>query len=263
MILDRARGAAFNDADVAACYAHRAPYAPELYERLFALAPGRERALDLGCGPGKIALVLANRFTAVDAVDPSGPLLQAGQVSDEGRHSNIRWLQSTSEAANLVGPYDLVTAGASLHWMRHEVVFPRLAAGLSQGGVMAVIAGDGANDAPWEGEWGAFLTDWIARMGGRYDKAGFGQAMNAYAPWMDVQGRETFSYAHEQLIEDFIACQHSRETWARARMGTELAREFDDDLRRLLVPHTQGGLLRFSVTSALVWGRPRAEPHGA
>jgi trans-aconitate methyltransferase len=123
----------FDDADVARCYAHRAPYAPELYAFLLALVPRRERALDLGCGPGKIALELAKHFATVEALDPAAPMIAVGRESDM---SNIIWICSGAEEGIGGGPYDLVTAGASLHWMQHDIVFPKLAATLSPGGVV-------------------------------------------------------------------------------------------------------------------------------
>ena len=84
-------GAIFAEADVARCYHARPPYAPALCHRLLELVPGRHRALDLGCGPGKVAVVLAEHFDEVVALDPSEPMLAAGQAADEGRHPNIAW----------------------------------------------------------------------------------------------------------------------------------------------------------------------------
>ncbi|HWA62476.1 MAG TPA: hypothetical protein VG939_13930 [Caulobacteraceae bacterium] len=62
--LDRSGGAAFDDPDVARAYANRAPYPAALIDRLAALAPARRRALDLGCGPGKLTLPLAAKPSA-------------------------------------------------------------------------------------------------------------------------------------------------------------------------------------------------------
>ena len=83
--------------------------------------------------------------------------------------------------------------------------------------------------------------------------------MSVHEPWMDVAGQERFSILHVQTLEEFIEGQHSRETWARARMGPQLTASFDGELRALLTPYAPGGLLRFTVASTLTWGRPRAE----
>jgi SAM-dependent methyltransferase len=256
-ILDRDRGRTFDDEDVALCYPLRAPYAPELYRFLLQQVAGRDRALDLGCGPGKIARVLADSFAKVEAVDPSGSLLRIGQNLDSGDHPNIRWIHATAEDAALDGPYDLITAGASLHWMDHAAVFPKLAASLRPQGLIAVVNGDGASaEAAWDDDWKVFLASWLERLGHIPSEAGFAAAVRSYEAWMQVEGKESFTYVFVQEVEDFITCQHSRETWARSKLGPELARAFDEELRALLEPRAKHGRLTFPVTSTLVWGRP-------
>ena len=251
-------GANFDDADVVRCYAHRPPYPPALYDRLLALSPGRGRAIDLGCGPGKIAGVLAAAFDEVVAVDPSRPMLAAARATHAA--TNILWILGVAETARLQGPADLVTAGASIHWMDHAAVFPRLADVLAPGAVVAVIDGDGAFEPPWREAWFDTMTDWVARFGERYDPKLFDKKGQAYQAWLDVGGEEHFAFEHRQSVESLIACEHSRSTWTRARMGKARAAAFDDDLRRILAPHAADGRLSYQVRTRLVWGRPRASP---
>ncbi|MGO9605967.1 MAG: class I SAM-dependent methyltransferase [Candidatus Binataceae bacterium] len=250
-------GEAFDDLDVARCYAHRPPYPPELYDHLFSLTRGRRRALDLGCGTGKIARVLAEHFEEVDAVDPSGPMLSV--ALNAGTKRPIRWIEARAEDAELAGPYDLITAGASIHRMRHEILFPRLATHLANDGFIAVIEGDHPHSPPWIDAWKKFLTHWLKRLGrGDYDEPRFIEELRAFERWMRIDGRRTFIASCQQTIDDFLACQHSRSTFTRARMGAARANEFDDDLRRMLEPHANRGLLRFQVITNLTWGRPAA-----
>src|SRR5271169_2758387 len=119
-------GAIFAEADVARCYHARPPYAPALYERLLTLVTGRRRALDLGCGPGTVAVVLADHFGEVVALDPSEPMLTAGRAADAGRHPNIAWRLDKGETYEDDDGFDLVTAGTSIHWPDHTVLFPKL-----------------------------------------------------------------------------------------------------------------------------------------
>jgi SAM-dependent methyltransferase len=254
----RADASSFDDADMARCYQHRPPYAPALYDFLLGLVPTRRRLLDLGCGPGKIAGALADRFDEVLALDPSGPMIAAGREAYGRRHPNIRWLQSRVEDAFLDAGFDLVTAGASLHWMDHEVLFPRLA---DLTPVVAAIGGDEPGQVPWREEWRALNYRWLERVGRTPDPAGRAAAGSAHEAWLDIAGRKEFDFTWRQPVEDFIACQHSRAAWSRAAMGEVLAQAFDRDIATTLAPWTEDGILTLAITSHLTWGAPRSTPH--
>jgi len=251
---------AFDNDDVARSYLHRPPYAPALYDFLLDLVPQRRRLLDLGCGPGKIAGDLADRFEEVTALDPSGPMIALGRELHARRHPNIRWLQSRVEDADLDDAYDLVTAGASIHWMTRERLFPRLA---ERTQLVAVIGGDEPGAVPWQEEWRALNHRWLERLGHTPDPAGFAAAGAAHEPWLEIAGRETFDFTFRQAVEDFIACQHSRATWSRAVMGESLTQAFDADIAAMLTPWAQDGVLTLDMTSHLTWGAPRHTPRAA
>jgi SAM-dependent methyltransferase len=255
---DAKNATAFEGLDVARCYRHRPPYAPALYERFLGLLPARHRLLDLGCGPGKIARALAPYFRAVVAVDPSAPMLVAGQESDDGKPQHISWVCARAEDFVRGETFDAIAIGAAVHWMQQDVVFPKMLQWLEPAGVLAIISGDGVSASPWEEPLRAFVIRWLARVGRQYDEKGFRAAGLTYLAWMDVQGSESFVFDFEQPLDDFIECEHSRATWARDAMGEALAREFDRDLQNTLAPFARDGLLRFQVKSNLTWGRPRS-----
>ncbi len=214
--------------------------------------------MDLGCGPGKIALELASHFHEVIAVDPSGPMLEAGR--ELSQRANIAWREARTEALDLEPPIDLITIGAAIHWMDHEIVFPKMARWLGERGTLAVLSGgsgSGVAAAAWGDSWIGFLKAWLARLGRSYDPAGFAAAGQSYMSWMDVSGSEDFAFEFEQAVEDFISAQHSTATFARAKMGEAQSAAYDAELQAVLEPFADNGVLRFEVQSNLVWGRPR------
>ena len=253
-VFERSGATAFDDVDVARCYQFRPGYPPALYDAILELTPGRGAVLDVGCGTGKLAGPLADRFARVDAVDPSAPMLATAASS--WRAASIRWLASTAEQASLDPPYDLICAGASIHWLDHARLMPRLAQSLSNGAWLMVIEGDGAWQPPWQAEWSTFIARWLERMGRRHNEAEFGVAMNRYQQFMVIHGQREFTAPIEQPLQDFIECQHSRASWARAAMGHERSQCFDAELAQLLTPHLRSGALHFQVRTTLTWGRP-------
>jgi SAM-dependent methyltransferase len=261
----RAAGAAvFAQADVAASYYARQPYAPAAYETLLALVPRRSRALDVGCGLGSVARVLAERFDGVVALDPSAPMIAAGQAADAGAHPNIRWVRARAEDFEDDGNFDLVTAGSSIHWVDPTVVFPRLA---QLTGLVAMLANDPLFPRPPPPcgieAWLDFLTRWNARVGrtapaGWRDPAPAAQPSAPHEAWIDVAGRERFRFVFHQSVADFVASCHARVSWPRQMMGQALAAAFDAELTDLLAPHADDGLLALDVITDLVWGAPRS-----
>ncbi|MFT5098561.1 MAG: hypothetical protein ACI9HY_000670 [Planctomycetaceae bacterium] len=69
--------------------------------------------------------------------------------------------------------------------------------------------------------------------------------MNAYRSWLDIEDEVQFASPVQQSIEEFIRCQHSRDTFAVSRLKNDLA----------LLEYAVGGLLHFSVRSKLTWGK--------
>ncbi len=80
--------------------------------------------LDIGCGTGDIARLLARLVERVDAVDFSAGMIQVGQGLPGGSASNLWWIIGKVEDVQLDPPFALVAAGESLHWMDWEIVLP-------------------------------------------------------------------------------------------------------------------------------------------
>jgi SAM-dependent methyltransferase len=253
-----ATAAAFDDADVAAAYARRPPYAPAAYARLLSLAPRRRRALDLGCGPGKIAAELAAHFEKVVALDRAEAMISAGRAAHAA--ANIDWMALSAETCDCAEPFDLICAGTSIHWLDHPVMFPKLARWTS---LLGILVGDAPRPPPCgDDAWTSFVARWVDRVGGRYDPPAAAVQGARHEAWMDIAGRESFAFTFRQSVSDFVRSQHSRATWTLAVLGSQAA-EFDAELTRLMAPHAVDGMLALAMTTELTWGAPRTAPHAA
>ena len=131
----------FKNRSLAEAYELRPPYPEEMYRILLSLLrESRGKVLDVGCGPGKIARLLVDHVDGVDAVDFSQEMIQVGKSLINGNHPNLRWINGRVEAVQLYPPYDMVTAGASIHWMEWSSANPRQAPGSQTGETLSKSA---------------------------------------------------------------------------------------------------------------------------
>lgn len=120
----------------AAYAAYRPVYPPELAAWLSAIAPSRDEALDVGCGSGQFALLLAEHFQRVIATDPS-----AQQIASAKPHPRVDYRVASAEASGLPdASADLLTAAQAAHWFDLPAFFAEARRLLRPGGAIALIS---------------------------------------------------------------------------------------------------------------------------
>lgn len=98
-----------------------------------------KRIVDLGCGPGNSAAVLAERWPGAEitGVDTSPAMIDVARREQPARHwisADIREWASTEPAQ-----FDLVFSNAALQWVPdHASVYPQLMKRVAAGGALAV-----------------------------------------------------------------------------------------------------------------------------
>jgi SAM-dependent methyltransferase len=125
----------------------RLPYAPGLadaFARSLAL-DGQGRLLDVGCGPGTVALRLAPLFEAVVGLDPDPEMLAyASRAAAERGIGNATWVRQRAEALPAgLGSFRVVTFAASFHWMDRPRVASAVATMLDPGGAVVQVDAPG------------------------------------------------------------------------------------------------------------------------
>jgi SAM-dependent methyltransferase len=121
---------------------YRLDYPQRLLDRLVALAglePG-DPVLDLGCGPGNLALPFARAGMAVTAMDPEPEMLQAAGAAAQGEALSIRFVQGGSaDLKQTDGPFRLVLIGRAFHWMDRAATLAMLDRIVAPGGGVALL----------------------------------------------------------------------------------------------------------------------------
>ncbi len=136
---------------------YRAPYPQEMFEDVVAKfgLNGQGRLLDVGSGPGVLAVPLSKYFKEVVAVEVDPGMAEAGR---ERAHQfgveNIQWLNKSGDELNEeVGKFKLVTLGSSFHWLDRER-FAKLAS--------KILDEDGGIFITWTGQsiWNKERSVW-------------------------------------------------------------------------------------------------------
>ena len=253
---------AFTYPGVVSAYRYRPPYPEMVFDVLTGLITDAPRTvLDLGAGEGALARPLAARVDQVDAVDISAAMVSEGQRRPGGDAANLRWIVGAAETTPLGGPYALVTAGASMHWMRWRETFARLATVMTDGAFLALV-GHGHQDPPWEDE----LNTVIARHSRSPDYDPSFRLVDALAKtglFATVGQVRTEPTPFRQRLGDYVEYLHSTSSLAREWMTPEEAAAFDRAANEVVAPHEQDGWLEMTVVAEVTWGTVRAGGPGS
>ncbi len=136
----------------------RTPYPPGLIRRVAKNVGlrGAHRVLDLGCGPGQLAIGFGYFAGDVLGLDPEPEMLAAAAQAAQGLVPNVRFRAGSSyDLGPDLGRFRLVAMGRSFHWMDRAETLRRLDALVERGGAVALF-GDTHPDLPenaWQKEW--------------------------------------------------------------------------------------------------------------
>ncbi len=151
------------------------------------LKPG-DAIMDLGCGPGLLAVPFAEAGMKVTAVDPEPEMLAAAEEAAREADVTIRAeLGSSFAMPENIGPFRLVTMGRSFHWMDRAATLGVLDRMVTADGAVALL--HDTHPRTVENNWRRLLHD----LGNKY---GRGEASH-------VQARENANYrSHESCLLD-------------------------------------------------------------
>lgn len=247
---------------------HRPGYPPALFRRLADLQglDGTQHALDLGCGTGQIAIPLAGLVAQVVAVDPQPDMLEWGRrQAAVAKADNIAWTLGDSTTLGALGlpTLDLVTMGASFHWMDRDAVLRDLDRMVVPGGAVVVASGGApVDDEP--ATWSEAIRAIRERYLGPQRRAGSGtfehpadrhEVVLARSPFSEVQ-RELWEWDLARSVDDVVGLQLSYSYSAPALLG-DRTDAFVAEVRDVIAAMYPGGeILERVRTEALIARRP-------
>ncbi|GAA2938423.1 MULTISPECIES: class I SAM-dependent methyltransferase [Streptomycetaceae] len=255
----------------------RLPYAPGLVDVLAEVLEldGQGRLIDVGCGPGTLALDLAPLFGEVVGVDPDkGMIAEAGRgAAERSVAGKARWVWARAEDLPAgLGTFTVATFGQSFHWMDRALVAATVREMLRPGGALVHIADvktepRTVDGLPYPAVPYAAMDDLVKHYLGPVRRAGQGVLRHG-TPGGEaaVLARAGFSGPQRHVVpggqplerttDDVVAGQFSMSFCAPHLFGPRRD-AFEADLRRLLHAFSPSG--RFSErqpgTEVFVWGK--------
>ncbi|MCP3406290.1 class I SAM-dependent methyltransferase [Bradyrhizobium sp. CCGB01] len=142
-------------ASTASLYEHLRPPYPSEFFRSVAQKLGlsaHHTLIDLGTGPGLLALGFAGYVGRVVGVDPEPAMLDAARAAAASAGQALTLIEGKAETlAPDIGTFDVVTIGRALHWMDREATLALLDRLVAHGGAILVCASFSATDGrnPW------------------------------------------------------------------------------------------------------------------
>jgi SAM-dependent methyltransferase len=260
----------------------RLPYAPGLGDLLAEVLrlDGQGRLLDVGCGPGTVALSVAHLFGEIVGVDPDREMLaEAGrEAAVRGVAGKARWVRARAEDLPAgLGTFTVAAFAQSFHWMDRDLVAATTRNMLRPGGALVHISDlktetRTVEGLPYPAVPYTAIEQLVRHYLGPVRRAGQGVLPHG-TPGGEaaVFARAGFSGPQrhvvpggqplERTVDDAVAGVFSMSFSAPHLFGPRRD-AFEADLRRLLREVSASG--RFSErrpsTEVFVWWKDRAEP---
>jgi len=224
---------------------------------------GELRVLDLGCGPGFLAVAFGRHAGEVVAVDPEPEMLAAARQAAADAPGRFRFVPGSSATLGPdLGRFRLVTMGRSFHWMDRERTLATLDTLVEPQGGVALFA-DRHPEAPenaWHAGWRA-VRERFAERDPRLDHRDHERVLRRSA-FSEVR-RLTERYRREASVDELVARALSASTTSPEVLGDARA-AFEAELRTSVAPYALDGVVSELVEAeALLARRPMAGDDGS
>lgn len=238
---------------------YRLAYPPELLDAMAenCRLDGAGRLLDLGCGPGYLAIPLARHFAETVAMDPEPKMMEAARRAAARAGVPLTFVQASSaELGAHLGSFRMVAIGRAFDWIDREATLACLDRLVEPEGCIAVVEDvhpDVAENS-WVGIWREVRDRWGA---GRERSERWQAAIPSLevSPFsrVDIVG---VKFLRPLSVNEVIGRSYSLSGSSPAVIGANRA-AFEAELRnRLLALHPTGKFQEFVAMRALVARRP-------
>jgi SAM-dependent methyltransferase len=221
----------------------------------------RARVLDLGCGPGFLALGYAGLGFETIAMDPEPEMLAAARRAADAAKLAITFIAGSSEDLSAsLGRFGLVVMGRSFHWMDRERTLAALDGLIEPSGGIAIFRdGHPKAENAWRQGWRdvhrRYAPQSMAGGSARVDPETRHDAVLLGSAFSTLE-RLRHRYRRRTSLARLIDRALSMSSCSPEALGDRRA-AFEADLREALAPYVQDGVIEETVEAeALLARRP-------
>jgi SAM-dependent methyltransferase len=180
---------------------------------------GGQRLLDVGAGPGVLAIGFARFCREVVGIDPEPGMVEAARAAAERGGVAVRFIEGRFEnGAASLGAFDIVTIGRAIHWLDPKPARAALESALAPHGKVLVCGVTSAKDGrnPWLEAFNAVRDRWKGDRPSRDHETFF--ADGHFTRTGTIRVESTYTVPVERLIDRVL----SMSTSSSERLGDEV-----------------------------------------
>ncbi len=228
----------------------REPYPPRFFKKVAERVAlrGNEALLDIGCGPGLLAIGFAHFVGGCTGIDPEPAMISAAKAAAAEAGVALSLIPARIEEFSTDCTFDIITIGRALHWMDRNATLPLLDRITSNTGSILICGARNVETpaAPWFKYYKDVLRAWTPDADKKryrlHAKEWFaGSAFSELATVSVAQSRQV-------TIPDLIGRALSRSNTSPENLG-ERRPKFEAEINAALEPFAQHGILRERVVA--------------
>jgi SAM-dependent methyltransferase len=237
---------------------YREPYPPKFFQRVAdqIVLRGDESLLDIGCGPGLLAIGFAPFVGRCTGLDPEGGMIKAAKTAAAEAGVPLSLIHGRIEEFPTTQTYDVITIGRALHWLERSATLTMLERILApDSGRLLICRASSVEtpETPWVKPYRKVRSAWAS-----------GPAEKHYrihpSEWFagscfSAVGETSVTERRQVTVADLIGRALSRSNTSPEVVAGELEK-FESEIAVALAPFVQDGvLLEQVVTRASIFGR--------
>jgi SAM-dependent methyltransferase len=236
----------------------RPPYPPEFFQAVAQrLTLSRQHTLiDLGTGPGLLALGFAPYAGRVVGIDPEPEMIAAARATAARANAEVTFVEGRAEdLPESIGHFDVVTIGRALHWMEPGALGSLFARLVAHGGAIVVCASFSVHDGHnrWLADYNGARREWSdAGLLSDADKGG-----HIHRNLADVLGPAGFGVVETIRVETTHEVSARDLAWRVLTFSSSSPAALGDkadamlaDIQARLLPFSRDGILTETLVSA-------------